>query len=328
MRQPAFAGRIEAQIRAGRIERAPSAHRRPQGLAMLAMAACIAVLAGFLVVASHSIPGDGLYALKRAGETAQLSVTWGSTEAHVRLSLAETRLQEVQGLFARARNQVQGVPGTIAAGGPTDGMDPHIAKLIRQTLREAEVQINAAAKILIADHSDRLALQRLVTVAHRGSSIAKGVAATLPSLQKPPVLNTADNLAIVATKAEAVRQEIPAGPTPTPCVTASPSPSRSPAPSASPSASPAPASEKPAQSPSATPTASAKPASPRPSSAPCVTPTPSPSPKPSPTATPSSSPNSSPAANKSADNSPSDGQAANQPPSNPSANGPGTQPAS
>src|SRR5437016_1878849 len=81
----------------------------------------------------------------------------------VRVSLAYRRLNEVQGLFARAGTHVLGVPGTNVAGA-LDDMDPHIAQLIRDTLADAEQQINAAAKILITQHSDSQALGRLANV--------------------------------------------------------------------------------------------------------------------------------------------------------------------
>lgn len=290
---PAFAARMEADLLAAHARVRPlaprrSAHRgRSAGSMIMAFAACVAILAGVLVASSHSLPGDGLYGMKRASEDAQLAIVWGPAEAHVRLALAQRRLDEVQGLFARAGTHVLGVPGTNVAGA-LDDMDPHIAQLIRQTLAEAEQDITVAAKILITEHSDAPALGRLATIAHQGASIAKGVAAALPSTDKPPVLTTADTLAMVAVKAETVQQQVkvqqaaaatPAA-TPAPCVSPSPSPSPSATPAPAASASPAPTSSA---APSPTPAASS---SPSPSATPCASPSPKPSAKPAPSATP------------------------------------------
>lgn len=302
---PRFAARMEADLMAARArmpERTPVRtavrRRRTAGSTIMAFAACVAVLAGVLVGSSHSLPGDSLYGLKRASEEAQLAVIWGPSEANVRLSLAEERLDEVQGLFARARTQVMGVPGSTVAGA-LDNMDPRIAQLIRDTLAEAEQQITLAAKILIREHKDSTALDRLATVAHQGASIAKGVAVTLPSADKPPVLTTADNLAIVAAAAEAVSEQVQAAspqPTKTPCPTAPPTPASSPAPSASPSSEPNATTDGPSPSPAATPA---------PTADPCASPAPSPSATPEPTTTPESpAPKSPPDREKSAQSSP------------------------
>ena len=306
---PAFADRMEAELLAahGRVrELAPrriAARRRSAGAMMMAFAACVAILAGVLVASSHSLPGDGLYGMKRAGEGAQLAIVWGQTEAHVRISLAETRLQEVQGLFARAGTHVLGVPGTNVAGA-LDDMDPHIAQLIRQTLADAEQQITEAANILITEHSDPKALGHLASVANQGASIAKGVASALPSGDRSPVLTTSDNLAMVAVKAATVQQQVkqqqaaPATQTLPPCPTPTATPTASPAPTPTATPTPTPTPDKtPSATPSATPQATA-------SAAPCVSPSPSPTPKPTPTPTESPSPKVSPESGKSAGPSP------------------------
>jgi len=335
---PAFAARMEADLmssyedvrrlqpRRGLLSRT----RRTAGSTMMAFAACIALLAGVLLASSHSLPGDGLYGLKRSSEEAQLAIVWGPSEAHVRISLAQRRLDEVQGLFARTRTSVLGAPGSNVAGG-LDDIDPHIAQLIRETLAQAEQQITIAANILIGQHvvgrADASALARLVTVAHHGAAIAKGVAVTLPSPDKPPVLTTADNLAIVAAKAEAVQQQQQAAPaqaTATPCPSPSATPTPSPTPSPSPTSTPegaspaASASAKPSSTPAATPERAD----------PCARPTPTPTPTPSATPAPAS-----PAGKKkSAESSPgpqSDGGSATQAGSGDASSAPsGAQPAS
>jgi hypothetical protein len=267
---------------------------------MMAFAACVAVLAGVLVASSHSLPGDGLYGMKRASEGAELAVVWGPTEAHVRISLAEKRLEEVQGLFARAGTHVLGAPGTNVAGA-LDDMDPHIAQLIRDTLADAESQITAAAKILITEHSDSKALGHLATVANQGASIAKGVAAALPSTDKPPVLTTADNLAMVAVKAATVQQQVkqqeaaPAAATLPPCPPPTPTPTPTATPSSTPSSTPDATAS--AAAPSSTPATTATPQ-------PCVSPEPTPTPKPTPTPSETPSPKASPDSGKSAPASP------------------------
>lgn len=294
---PAFAVRMEADLMAlhSRVRPlAPARARRTAGSTIMAFAACVAVVAGVLIGSSHSLPGDALYSLKRASEEAQLAIIWGPTEANVRLDIAETRLGEVQGLYARARTQVLGVPGTNVAG-VLDNMDPEIAQLIRDTLAEAEHQITIAAKILMRERGDSKSLKRLAAVATQGAAIAKGVAVTLPSRDKPPVLTTADNLATVAAAAEAVSQDTrPATrATASPCPTPTPTPTPSPTPSGTPDAS---------ATPTPSPTAAASPQPAGPTN--CVTPPPSPSPEPTPTPIPAATPKASPDSENSAGASP------------------------
>src|SRR5437879_8626343 len=157
LQTPSFAARMEAELLSahGRVrELAPrrsiqaARRRRSAGAMIMAFAACVAVLAGMLVASSRSLPGDGLYGIKRASEGAELAIVWGPTEAHVRLSLAETRLNAVQGLCARAGTHVLGAPGSNVAGA-LDDMDPHIAQLIRETPAAAGDQLTPVAKIRI-----------------------------------------------------------------------------------------------------------------------------------------------------------------------------------
>jgi len=341
LRTPSFADRMEAELRAahGRVRelaprstiQAAARRRRSAGAMIMAFAACVAVLAGVLVGSSRSLPGDDLYGIKRASEGAELAVVWGPTEAHVRLSLAETRLNEVQGLFGRAGTHVIGAPGSNVASA-LDDMDPRIAQLIRETLADAEQQITVAAKILITEHSDSKALGRLATVAKQGASIAKGVAAALPSDDRPPVLTTSDNLAMVAVKAATVQQQVkqqqaaPATATLPPCPTPTPTPTPTATPSATPSSTP---NSTPSASPSATPAAT-------PTPQPCATPTPTPTPKPTPSATPEpASPKASPQSGNSAQGSPAaqpdqagDGSGAQAGSADQSSDSTGVQPAS
>lgn len=291
---PVFAVAFEERLRAARVRRLDDRrHRRSTpGLVTLAAAACVAVLAGVVFAASHSLPGDALYAVKRASETAQVALASGPAEARMRLAFADKRLDEVEGLVARARGQVIGAPGAaVAAAGEVS--DPVLAQLIKETLAEATQQITAAAEILIQDASDADSLGKLADLAHKGSTIANDVAPDLPATDQPPVIESAVALQALEAQAKEALKQIPPSPTPEPCDTPTPSPT--PEPTASPEATPtatAKASPGATASPEATATADASP-----SPTPCISPTPETSPVASPD--PTSSPEESPAASPS-----------------------------
>lgn len=287
--EPGFARVFEERLRAARVVRRiePRRQSRGPGLATLAAAACIVLVAGVLFSASRSLPGDALYGVKRASETAQVGLASGPAEARLRLGFAQTRLEEVEGLLARARQQVVGAPGTAVASEAADISDPMLSQLIKDTLEEAKRQITTAADILIADPTDAESLDRLAEVARQGSTIAADVARDLPASEKPPILDTALVLAEVEAQAKAARDKIPPTPTPPPCDT--PTPTVTPSPATG-TAEPTPTPEAPSPSPSASPSATPGSTEPTPSPTPCISPSPSPTPSPEVSPSPGTSP--------------------------------------
>jgi hypothetical protein len=252
--------------------------RRPRfQFAPAAAAAAVAVFAVLLIPGLNSLPGDALYGLKTASENTRVFVASGTSEARVRIGLAEERFEEVDDLLARAKNHqaLGGVPGTYAAAaGDID--DPELAKLVGETLSRAGEQIVAAAQILIAEPTATATdLAALVAVSRQGQDVAESAAVQLPTVS-PPARNTATTLARVEAQAEAVRKLGGPVTTPGPCPTATAVPTTTP--TSSPTATPSLDS-----TPAPIPTASPMPT-------PCVTPTPTPTPTPAPTAAPEATP--------------------------------------
>jgi hypothetical protein len=326
MPEPAFADAFAARLRAdaaqlrteGAVQRLARRERRRFGIrlpflqvpgfAYAASAAAIAIFAGLLIPAFRSLPGDSLYGLKRASETARIAIVSGPREARLRLHLAADRFEEVEKLIDRS--EVKGAGPGLAALSAADIKDPHLAALIQSTLAEAREQIEVAAKILIAAPAQPAtteALGDLVVVTQRGRKLAEQVAEDLPVARQERVLNTVVTFAKIEAQAKAAKAEkeqmqtAPA--TLQPCDTPTPSPETSATPS-----SPAPAASA-SPEPSVSPTTT-------PESTPCVSP--SPTPVPSPTATPAATPSQTteasdtptPAAQQSNASSPDDGKRA------------------
>jgi hypothetical protein len=273
--QPEFADAFAARLRSIQVVRRPrpAARRSLPAFGMrfglAAAAASIAIFAGLLVPAFRSLPGDPLYGLKRASESARVSVVSGDTEAKLRITLAAHRFKEVEGLVERSRAREMG-PG-LAAAGLTDIAeeitDLRVAELIRSTLQEAEEQIQVAVDILVAHpRQNSQALNDLVEIARQGRQLAVEVVGDLPPPKQSPVLNTVASLAKIEAQAEQAQMEAQTQeqPEPQPCATPTPTPSGSPGstgdatePSASSEARSTPSStpcESPSPSPSSSPT--------------------------------------------------------------------------
>lgn len=268
--RPAFAAELEARIRASTPDEPRARRIATFPRFALAAAAAIIVFSMVLVPATHSLPGDSLYALKTASEDARVFVASGPTEARLRLSLANERFREVEQLVARSRLHAIGF-GTSAAGIDDANIDPKLVGLIRETLQDAEQQVSKAAAIIIDQPHDVMGLDQLVKVTQRGQSLAADVAAVVPHQDKPPVLNTLVSLAKIEAQANAARMTVEPTTTPTPC----PTPTEKPKPTPTrdePTATPT---EQPTATPTATPDTSPT-ASPTPSASPCVTSSPSP----------------------------------------------------
>lgn len=266
--------------RARRRLRMPSTGRVP-GFGYAAAAAAIAIFAGILVPAFRSLPGDSLYALKRASEAARVGVVSGPREARVRLSLASERFEEVEGLVERAQTSELS-PGIGAAPAAQDIKDPRIAELIRTTLQDAQEQIQVAAEILIEQPRTTVAaadLDDLLEITTRGRQLAEAVVEDLPETKQSRVFHTVVRLAKIEAEAKAARMKVEPEPL-KPCDTPTPTPTPSPTPSAPEQDG---ASPTPFVSPSPTP--SPQPTT-RPSPTPCISPTPSPTPDPTVAPTP------------------------------------------
>lgn len=247
---------------------------RLPGLGVASAAAAIAVFAGLLVPAFNSLPGDTLYALKRASENARIGVVSGSTEAQLRLHIADERFEEVEALVERSQLREVG-PGLAAAGFAEDISDPRIIELIEDTLADAQGQIEAAAMILISEPTDVQALDDLVVISQRGRQLVTEIAEDLPKPVNPPVLRSVVTLAKIEAEAKAAKMvaeqsQTPDEPSLQPCDTPTPEPT----PTATNAGSPAP---------SASPEPTARPE-------PTVTPEPTPCLAPSPTPTTSATP--------------------------------------
>jgi hypothetical protein len=189
---PAFAEALALRLRNNEMVRRPRVRARPRlGFVPLAAAACVAIFAALLVPAMRSLPGDGLYGLKGLSEDARLLFATGSTEARVRLDLAEERFSEV---------------------------------LIEDTLREAGKHLEAAADILTTKPSEAQDLDELVEVSRRGHALATEFAEDLPNGEQPPVLVTVVKLAKIEAAAKAARTQVATEPTLPACATPTPTP--------------------------------------------------------------------------------------------------------
>jgi hypothetical protein len=248
------------------------------GLGVAAAAAAIAIFAGLLVPAFRSLPGDPLYALKRVSENARIAVVSGSTEAQLRLHVADERYEEVEALVERAQLREVG-PGLAAAAIVEDINDPRLVELIEDTLADAQEQIEAAATILIAASSDVEALNDLVVISQRGRQLVTEIAEDLPAPIKPPVLSSVVSLAKIEAEAKAARMVAEQSQEPDPALQPCDTPTPEPTPTPSDAASAEPTT---LPTPSDTPQPTTTP-EPTPCLAPSPTPTPSPTTPPSPT---------------------------------------------
>lgn len=154
---------------------ARGARRRPmRGTPVLTSAAMALtlVLAGAGVLASTSaLPGDTLYPVKRASETAGLALTFDDAGlARRHLDLASTRLAEVERLI-ETNPQL-----------PTEQPE-----LVRESLREFDQSAEQGARILLAEHTSdaEVAREDLRNWATRESERLATVRSTLPTEDDP-----------------------------------------------------------------------------------------------------------------------------------------------
>ena len=117
---------------------------KPVALITAVVAVFAMLLGGSVWMSKKSLPGDPLYALKRANENVQLSLTTSDkARGEKYLAFASTRVDEVSALLKRA-DALAAAPGASAAG----GISPHTAKLVTDTLNDADSDVRDAAQVL------------------------------------------------------------------------------------------------------------------------------------------------------------------------------------
>jgi uncharacterized membrane protein YgcG len=113
----------------GRLGHLPLA--RPLGIVASVLVVFTMLLGGAVWISHKALPGDPLYALKRANENVKLSLTHGTDRAKTYLAFAANRADEVQSLVPHS-------------GRPEPSRD----KLIRTTLASADGDVRAASQLL------------------------------------------------------------------------------------------------------------------------------------------------------------------------------------
>jgi uncharacterized protein DUF5667 len=112
--------RAEIRTRIGRrLRESARATRRDRAMRIFAGAAALVVgLAGLGTVLAHdALPGNPLYAVKRATESAELGLTIGDeARAETHLRLAATRLDELQALHSPNRGAIADFERQVRAG--------------------------------------------------------------------------------------------------------------------------------------------------------------------------------------------------------------------
>jgi Domain of unknown function (DUF5667) len=94
--------RPSGRSRAAQRPKTPSLRRRVTVVGATALVAMIALAGGGVFASRDALPGDNLYAMKRAAESAELALALDDTEkARQHLEIAATRLSEVEQLTAR-----------------------------------------------------------------------------------------------------------------------------------------------------------------------------------------------------------------------------------
>ncbi|WP_018330775.1 DUF5667 domain-containing protein [Actinomycetospora chiangmaiensis] len=107
--------------------------------------ACILALGALTVLLSRgSLPGDMLYGLKRASESAEIGLTSGQeAKGQKHLDLAALRLDEVQQMIQRDTATAAGSRPTAA------GLDDADAALVADNLRAFDQQARSGSKLLL-----------------------------------------------------------------------------------------------------------------------------------------------------------------------------------
>ncbi|MFN2518081.1 MAG: DUF5667 domain-containing protein [Jatrophihabitantaceae bacterium] len=116
---------------------------RPLAVVSAVVVVFALLLGGAVLLSKRALPGDALYALKRANENVALSLANGGVEkGRMYLSLAETRADEVSALLSRS--SAMDAAGSSAAA----GVNSRTAALIATTLDSADSDVRNGAQLL------------------------------------------------------------------------------------------------------------------------------------------------------------------------------------
>ena len=187
---------------AARIRASAATWRVQRRLAVVAGGAAAATaIAGVGVGASHSLPGDAFYGVKRATENVQLALTTGQEGRGKRhLEFARTRLREVEALVGQSSALSAVLPGGVDALGalPEDAK----ASTIISTLQDMDAQTRAGAQdlleVAVNDDSSE-ALGALDTFARTQFAALRDVLPELPTAAQP---RATQSLALLTAEAQ------------------------------------------------------------------------------------------------------------------------------
>jgi hypothetical protein len=125
--------------------RQPWSFGRPLRLAGAALTLCLIVLGGAVWASQRALPGDTLYGLKRATESARLSFASSDTaRAKLYLGFAGTRVEEARTLVERSVTE----SSALSAGARVSSST---AAAVRRTLGSSDSDIRAATRLLTTD---------------------------------------------------------------------------------------------------------------------------------------------------------------------------------
>jgi hypothetical protein len=117
---------------------------RPLGVLTAIIALFAVVLGGAVWASKKALPGESLYALKRANENTQLAFATGDTaKGREYLNFAKTRTDEIAALLQRSSSAADGTGPSAAAG-----INSHTATLITSTLDAADKELRSGAQLL------------------------------------------------------------------------------------------------------------------------------------------------------------------------------------
>ncbi|GAA4867196.1 DUF5667 domain-containing protein [Actinomycetospora straminea] len=130
----------------GRPGRAATRRRSTRLISSLIGGACAVMLLGALTVllSRGALPGEMLYGIKRASESAEIGLTSGQEAKGQRhLDFAATRLEEVSDLIGRDTATAAGA-GPVAAG-----IGPEEAALVLENLRDFDEQARTGSRLIL-----------------------------------------------------------------------------------------------------------------------------------------------------------------------------------
>lgn len=158
------------------------------------MASVVAVL-GVGVAASHSLPGDPFYGVKRTTEAAQLKLrTSDQARGELHLAIARTRLNEVESL-STGDGWALGVASTGPSG--LGALGGSTAALIRKTLDAMDEQTQQGVNTLTAVAQAKKDPEPLRTIAAFAASQRTRLSALLPTLPASSREQASASLALV-----------------------------------------------------------------------------------------------------------------------------------